>query len=311
MQIVDLHCDSLYKVVTENIGLDSEMLEVKLNLGKNDRRLQCYAIWLPDEISDNAAEQLFYKAADALKSETNRCNIKLLTNSDIPAGFADNKYSALFIVENGKALNGKLENIKKFADMGVKMMTLTWNAQNSIGDGAEVDNPSGITEFGRKVISEMEKHNIIVDVSHASEKLFYDVAEIAKRPFVASHSNARAITNHNRNLSDEQFKIILNFNGLVGINFHKEFISNTPSDANKFDILRHIEHFLSLGGENIICIGSDFDGCDLPNDIKDSDFLAELYETMLKENYKESLIQKIFYNNALKFYENFDNQRIM
>lgn len=311
MQVIDLHCDSLYKVVTQNIGLDSDSLEVKLDLNQNDKRLQNYAIWLPDDISDNDAEKLFFKAANALKTECNRCNIKLLTSTDIPASFNDNKYSALFTVENGKALNGKLENVKKFAEMGVKMITLTWNEKNIIGGGAESDNASGLTDFGRKAVCEMEKYNIIADVSHASEKLFYDVAEIAERPFVASHSNSKTVTNHKRNLSDEQFKIILKINGLIGINFHKDFLSNTPSNANKFDVLRHIEHFLSLGGENIICLGSDFDGCDLPKDIKGSDFFAELYETMLKENYKESLINKIFYNNALNFYENFDNQRIM
>lgn len=311
MQVIDLHCDSLYKVVTQNIGLDSDSLEVKLNLNQNDKRLQNYAIWLPDDISDNEAEKLFFKAANALKAECNRCNIKLLTSTDIPASFNDNKYSALFTVENGKALNGKLENVKKFAEIGVKMITLTWNKKNIIGGGVESENASGLTDFGRKAVCEMEKHNIIVDVSHASEKLFYDVAEIAKRPFVASHSNSKAVTNHKRNLSDEQFKIILKINGLIGINFHKDFLSNTPNNANKFDVLRHIEHFLSLGGENIICLGSDFDGCDLPKDIKGSEFFAELYETMLKENYKESLINKIFYNNALNFYENFDNQRIM
>lgn len=311
MQVIDLHCDSLYKVVTQNIGLDSDSLEVKLDLNQNDKRLQNYAIWLPDDISDNDAEKLFFKAANALKTECNRCNIKLLTSTDIPASFNDNKYSALFTVENGKALNGKLENVKKFAEIGVKMITLTWNEKNIIGGGAESDNASGLTDFGRKAVCEMEKYNIIADVSHASEKLFYDVAEIAERPFVASHSNSKTVTNHKRNLSDEQFKIILKINGLIGINFHKDFLSNTPSNANKFDVLRHIEHFLSLGGENIICLGSDFDGCDLPKDIKGSDFFAELYETMLKENYKESLINKIFYNNALNFYENFDNQRIM
>lgn len=311
MQVIDLHCDSLYKVVTQNIGLDSDSLEVKLDLNQNDKRLQNYAIWLPDDISDNDAEKLFFKAANALKTECNRCNIKLLTSTDIPASFNDNKYSALFTVENGKALNGKLENVKKFAEIGVKMITLTWNEKNIIGGGAESDNASGLTDFGRKAVCEMEKYNIIADVSHASEKLFYDVAEIAERPFVASHSNSKTVTNHKRNLSDEQFKIILKINGLIGINFHRDFLSNTPSDANKFDVLRHIEHFLSLGGENIICLGSDFDGCDLPKDIKGSDFFAELYETMLKENYKESLINKIFYNNALNFYENFDNQRIM
>lgn len=311
MRVIDLHCDSLYKAVTQNIGLDSNSLDVKLDLKKNDKRLQCYAIWLPDNLSGNEAEKMFLYAAMLLKSECKRCNIELIQNGEDIVGCFKNHYSALFTVENGSALNGKIENVKLFADMGVKMITLTWNCKNQIGDGAEVKAPKGITEFGKSAVAEMEKDNIIVDVSHASEKLFYDVAEIAKRPFVASHSNSKAVTDHNRNLTDEQFKIIANNGGIVGINFHKAFLADDPEKANKFDILKHIDRFLSLGGENNVCLGSDFDGCDLPNDINDSRFFDELYEIMLKGNYKESLINKIFYDNALKFFESFDNQRIM
>ena len=311
MRVIDLHCDSLYKAVTQKIGLDSNSLDVKLDLKKNDKRLQCYAIWLPDNLSGNEAEKMFLYAAMLLKSECKRCNIELIQNGEDIVGCFKNQYSALFTVENGSALNGKIENVKLFADMGVKMITLTWNGKNQIGDGAEVKAPKGITEFGKSAVAEMEKDNIIVDVSHASEKLFYDVAEIAKRPFVASHSNSKAVTDHNRNLTDEQFKIIANNGGIVGINFHKAFLADDPEKANKFDMLKHIDRFLSLGGENTVCLGSDFDGCDLPNDINDSRFFDELYEIMLKGNYKESLINKIFYDNALKFFESFDNQRIM
>lgn len=311
MRVIDLHCDSLYKAVTQKIGLDSNSLDVKHDLKKNDKRLQCYAIWLPDNLSGNEAEKMFLYAAKLLKSECKRCNIELIQNGEDIVGCFKNQYSALFTVENGSALNGKIENVKRFADMGVKMITLTWNCKNQIGDGAEVKASKGITEFGKSAVAEMEKDNIIVDVSHASEKLFYDVAEIAKRPFVASHSNSKDVTDHNRNLTDEQFKIIANNGGIVGINFHKAFLADDPEKANKFDILKHIDRFLSLGGENTVCLGSDFDGCDLPNDINDSRFFDELYEIMLKGNYKESLINKIFYDNALKFFESFDNQRIM
>lgn len=312
MQVVDLHCDSLYESVTQNIGLDSDKLEVKLNLNNDDRRLQCYAIWLPDNLSGEEAESLFLKAHKKLNDECKRCQINLLKRGDnIRALLKQNKYCAYFTVENGSAVNGKLENINKFAQMGVKMITLTWNDSNIIGDGAEVANPKGLTYFGKSVIGEMEKCGIIVDVSHASEKLFYDVAELSKLPFVASHSDSAKITPHKRNLTDEQFKIIAKSGGLVGINFHREFLSQYPQTSNKYDIIRHIDHFLSLGGENTICLGSDFDGCDLPDDISGSDFFSELYELLLRHNYKERQIKKIFCDNALNFFENFDNQRIM
>ncbi|MBR1482058.1 MAG: membrane dipeptidase, partial [Ruminococcus sp.] len=185
--------------------------------------------------------------------------------------------------------------------------TLTWNASNPLGDGAEVRKASGITGFGKKVVAEMEKYHIVVDVSHACEKLFYDVAAAAKKPFVASHSNAASVTPHCRNLTDEQFLVIKQAGGVVGMNFHNAFLNTHPENACTQDIIRHIEHFLSLGGEDVVCFGSDFDGGTLPQDIADSRVYHKIYDELCRRNYKESLIKKIFYENALNFFENFDN----
>ena len=309
MRLIDLHCDTLYKSVTENISLDCEKMEVKPFVNKG---LQCYAIWIPDEYSGDKAEEIFLKSANLLQSETKRLGIRLVGKNDrINDIFKKNDYLACLTLENSLVLNSKLENVKKFADLGVKIMTLTWNGRNSVGDGSEIENPVGITDFGKAVISEMEHHNIVVDISHASDKLFYDIAEIAKRPFIATHSNSRSITWHKRNLTDDQFEIIKNNGGIVGLNFHNAFLSDDPDKASKYDLLKHTEKFLSLGGENTIAIGSDFDGCTLPGDIFGSVSMDEIYEMFLCENYKESLIRKIFYENALKFFENFDKERIM
>ncbi|MDP4120195.1 MAG: membrane dipeptidase, partial [Bacillota bacterium] len=200
---------------------------------------------------------------------------------------------------------GKLENVKLLSEHGVRAMTLTWNGQNEIGSGVCVENPRGITSFGRGVIHEMEKYKIAVDVSHASEKLFYDVADIAKRPFIATHSNSRAICPHKRNLTDEQFEIISKSGGIVGLVFARDFLTDNV-EAKMKDIIRHAEHFLSIGGENSICLGSDFDGTDIPKDMTGIESLETLYELFLRENYNESLLNKIFFENALNFYQNFD-----
>lgn len=312
MNLFDLHCDTLYKAVTQKLPLDDKSMQVSQILGDDDKRLQCYAIWIPDDYSPEKAEQIFYSAYKKLSDECERLNIKLIgQNESISECFNNNKYSALFTIENSTALNGKIENVEKFAKLGVKIITLTWNASNAVGDGADVSNSKGITDFGKRVLREMENNGIVVDVSHASDRLFYDVAEIASRPFIATHSNSRSVTNHRRNLTDEQFKIIKDRNGIVGINFHRDFLSDNPDSASKYDLLNHIDKFLSLGGENTVCIGTDFDGCNLPDDITGSESFAEIYEMLLKHNYKESVIRKIFYENALNFFENFDNRRIM
>ena len=312
MNLFDLHCDTLYKAVTQNLPLDDKSMQVSQILNKDSKRLQCYAIWIPDVFTPEKAEEIFYSANKKLYDECERLNIKLIgQNESISKCFKNNNYSALFTIENSTALNGNIENVEKFAKLGVKIITLTWNAANAVGDGADVSNSKGITDFGKRVVREMEHNGIVVDISHASDKLFYDVAEIANRPFIATHSNSRSVTNHIRNLTDEQFKIIKDRNGIVGINFHRDFLSDNPDSASKYDLLKHIDKFLSLGGENTVCIGTDFDGCSLPDDITGSESLAEVYEMLLIQNYKESVIRKIFYENALNFFENFDNSRIM
>ncbi|MCI6616171.1 membrane dipeptidase [Ruminococcus sp.] len=312
MNLFDLHCDTLYKAVTNNLPLDDKSMQVSQILCEDNKRLQCYAIWIPDDYTPEKAKQTFFSAYQRLTSECKRLNIKLIEqNESISDAFKNNKNSALFTIENSTALNGKIGNVEKFAKLGVRIITLTWNASNAVGDGADVSDSKGITDFGKSVVREMEKYGVVVDVSHASDKLFYDVAEIATRPFAATHSNSRFVTNHRRNLTDEQFKIIKERNGIVGINFHRDFLSDNPDSASIYDLLKHINKFLSLGGENVICIGTDFDGCNLPYDITGSESLAEIYEMLLRHNYKESLIRKIFYENALNFFENFDNRRIM
>lgn len=312
MHIIDLHCDTLYKAVMNNMPLDAKENEVLFEPDRADCKLQCYAIWLPDNFSGEKAEQTVFAAAGKLREECDRLGIRLLhQGDDIHNQFAANRNTAILTIENGSALNGKIENVQRFSDMGVKMMTLTWNAHNRIGDGADVKSSKGITAFGCSVLQEMERTGIIVDVSHASEKLFYDVAENTQRPFVASHSNAYSITRHRRNLTDEQFKVFVQRNGLVGINFHNAFLNDAPDKANINDIIRHIEHFLALGGEDCLCFGSDFDGGTLPKDIKNSRIYNKIYEMCLKQGYSDTLIRKIFYKNALKFFENFDNHQIM
>ena len=255
---------------------------------------------------------MFFESADYLKSECNRLGIELLGIGE----FTDNAFSkyrnsAFFTVENGKALNGKIENVKRFAKIGVRIMTLTWNEMNEIGSGVLSEDKCGLTDFGKLAVAEMEKYGIVIDISHASDELFYDVVNQTNKPFIATHSDSRTITQNPRNLTDEQIKIIIQRGGLIGLNLHNAFLNNNPDKACMNDILKHCEYMLSLGCENSLCFGTDFDGCDLPRDIVGSDSIGEIYELFLRNNYNESVLKKIFYENAYNFFENFDNQRIM
>lgn len=308
MKYFDLHCDTIYECLAKGCNMDNPAFHITTDKVKSySTYIQCFAICVPEEIRGDAATQMFISSYNKLIEQCNKYNFKLIKNySDILEVVKNGGKGAIFTVENASVLAGKIENIELFKKFGVKFVTLTWNGRNELGAGAKVTHSNGITSFGINVIKELERNNIIVDVSHSSDRLFNDVMIYSTKPVAATHSNSRTITNNKRNLTDSQFISIAKKGGIVGLNFFREFLNNEPDKANKYDILRHTEHFLSLGGENSVAIGADFDGCRLPDDIGGINDIEEIYNLFLRENYKESLVNKIFFENAIKFCENFD-----
>jgi membrane dipeptidase len=257
-----------------------------------------------DEYRGDKATDYFDRTYHTFKNEIllNRAYIMQCQNAgDFQKAEKEQKCGAILTVEGGSATAGNIERIWYMAALGVKIMTLTWNGTNEIGDGANVKDGTGLTEFGKKAVAEMEYMGIVVDVYHASASLFYDVASIAKKPFIATHSNSRTVCNHRRNLTDEQFCIIRDTGGIVGLNFCKFFLKE-DGNADLADIMKHIDHFLSLGGENVLSIGSDFDGTDMPKNITGIESMEPLYDALLKQNYSQSLVDAIFFGNAYKFF---------
>lgn len=302
MKIFDLHCDTLFEALKENKSLNCADFHISLDkAAKYDEWIQCFAVFIPDEYRSSAAFDLFVRAKKKLDSEIAANRKLLLCNSGNDIQNSIYRCKAILTVEGGAALAGDLSNLDFLHSQGVKMMTLTWNDKNEIGNGCGVKNAAGLTPFGRQVVKKMESLHMIIDISHASDSLFYDVAKNTQKPFVASHSNSREICSHRRNLTDDQFQVVKSRNGLVGINFCKDFLNdkNTP---NMHDIIRHVEHFLSLGGENIVALGSDFDGADIPHDLLGLQSMGNLYELFLKHRYQEQLVQDIFFNNAYNFF---------
>lgn len=300
MQFFDLHCDTLYKAVTEQTSLNEPTYEVSIDRGKSfNKWRECTAIWIPDGITDKDATELFTLAYIKLCHDSNAHGINICKNGN---GTAD--HEMLFTVENGAVLGNDLSKVDLLSDCGVRMLTLTWNAENHIGGGADAQSV-GLTDFGKACIKRLEESSIVIDMSHASDKLFYDVFEHTEKPIAASHSNSRAVCNHRRNLTDDQFKLISQRGGVVGLNFHRDFLSENPQNASLKDVLDHAEHFLSLGGEDSLCIGSDFDGSDIPKDLSCIEKIPNLYEAFLKIGYTEQLVQKIMYDNAHNFFSRF------
>lgn len=305
MQLFDLHCDTLYRAYTEKSTLFNDSFHISFNKSKGiSPYIQCLAVWIPDEYRGENAKNLFLGCAEKLKEQIEGTDIKqCITKTDIESVTAKNGTGVILTVEGGAVLEGKIENIKLLKKYGVKMMTLTWNGKNELGDGIGEENDSGLSDFGKTAVKELEKNDIIIDVSHAGIKMFYDVAEIAEKPFCASHSNSKTVTPHRRNLTDEQFSIIKNSGGLAGLNFCRDFLNKIATNAEMYDIIKNAEHFLSLGGEKTLALGGDFDGADIPHDMSGLKSMPKLYELFLKY-YNQSLVDDIFFNNAFNFFRN-------
>lgn len=302
MRLFDLHCDTLLAAMNAGKELRRNDLQLSLEQGSAfSTWIQTTAVFVEDSIKGEAARSLFDRAETFLHGQlAQNPEFRFCSEAEDFVQVGQNTGKGVMLsIEGGTPLMGELSRVRALRERGVRMMTLTWNGSNEIGGGAGA--PGDLTAFGREVIPEMEHCGMAVDISHASDELFADVAELAQKPFVASHSNSRAVCPHRRNLTDAQFSEIVRRGGLVGINLYPAFITG-EEDASLDDIYRHIEHFWSLGGERVTAIGTDFDGASMPSCIPDLAHLERLAEYLLGKNTKESLVDDLFFNNAYNFF---------
>ncbi len=308
MRFFDLHCDTLYRIVNEKQGIYKNDFHVSLSKASIYKPyIGCFAVWIPDEMRGKEAFEFLEKCANKLFSEEKKLNGEFILckeKSDMENVIAKEQKGIILTLESSAALMGDISKVKFMHELGVKIITLTWNGSCEAGDGIGVSSPIGLTQFGKTLISELERHNIVIDVSHASEKLFYDVCSVSSKPFIATHSNSKSICDHRRNLLDDQFKIIKNLGGIVGVTFCDSFLKE-PGSSGFEDILRHVDYFLSLDGQNTVCIGSDFDGSNIPSTMHGIESIQSLYEYFLKKNFKSEILDKIFFSNAYNFLNNF------
>lgn len=305
MRLFDLHCDTITECYTSNKRLRDNNLSLSPKKGKYiSGWCQVFALWIQNEYRGQAAcdhyDQLYNCFLKEL-AENNESLIFCKSASDIKATISSNKIAAILSVEGGAALAGRIDRLRHMYDCGVRLMTLTWNGQCEVACGSDVQGGGGLTPFGFEVIKEMEKLNMIIDVSHLNDVGFYEVAENTNKPFVATHSNSRTIKNHCRNLTDEQFKIIRDRKGLVGLNFYDGFL---PDDRKSGcdGVLRILYHFLELGGGDIVAIGSDFDGATMCEDLNGIDKLRLLYEYLICNGISETTVKKLFFDNAMDYF---------
>ncbi|MDD5964830.1 MAG: membrane dipeptidase [Oscillospiraceae bacterium] len=306
--LIDLHCDTLTDWEYTSTGnpntLDDPKRVLSLsNMPKGVNWAQFYAVFIPDEHRGQRAIDYFeknrinfYRQMGLFSDRVAPCR----NADDMEAAWTAGKTAAFLTVENGSAFAGRIDRVAKLAEQGVCAVTLTWNGENEIGSGNVTDH--GLTEFGKAAVREMEKQKILVDVSHLNDHSFFDFLEVAEKPFLATHSNARAICSHKRNLTDDMLHEMRHRDCLIGLNYYIKFIRDDGKVTGVDDLYRHIAHFFDLGLQKNLALGSDFDGAELPDYLDTPTKTMDIYEYLLAHGISQEEADGIFYRNAWEFF---------
>lgn len=293
----DAHCDT----ITRFRPLRQNRLHIDLDrLSAFAPSAQIFALWAPPHAARPATFRLLMHRMEA-ELARNRDVVTLCKSAqDIRRVAGEGKIAALLSVEGAELLGCSVAGLVSAHRRGVRAVNLTWNSNNALC-GAAVRSGGGLTQAGRRFVEAAWALGVAVDLSHASDAAFWDVLDCAARPVLCSHSNARALCDHPRNLSDEQIRAVIENGGCIGLNLCPDFIGRS---LDMPAVLEHVEHILSLGGERTLCLGADLDGVEaLPAGFTGVESMADLYVALLQRNYSEELVQDIFYRNLLRYME--------
>ncbi len=298
MRFFDLHCDTLYEMYSQNCSLYQNNLHIDLQKGSRfSPWFQVFAIWIPDTLQGEKALSFFQNVWCYAKEQEKKYTkyISFVNNKEeSQKAVREGKCAAILAVEGGSLLASKPETMAQLALQGVKVITLTWNGSNELGNGCLSNLKGGLTTLGKEVVRNMARHGLVVDVSHLNEAGFWDVAEMVDKPFIATHSVSATVNKHPRNLSDSQFAQIRDSGGVVGINFCSDQLGRLDFET----IYRHINHFCECDGENIVAIGTDFDGTTLTPPWNNMGVMEQLSEFLIKKGFSSVMTDKLFFKNA-------------
>lgn len=308
MRIIDMHCDTLiegWRHPERSFVSGENSINLDL-LKENDALAQFFAIYLSRQEMETMDPYDILKAIYGYYTKVMEENSHVIrpafSAEDIIRNRDAGLLSAFLTVEDGVFIDGKMERVEEVYDMGVRLLTLLWGYENSVGypcsDDLEIHH-KGLKPFGIEVVERMNELGMIIDTSHMSEGGFYDVAKYSKKPFVASHSCARALCNHKRNLTDDQLKTLGNAGGMVGINFECSFLKDGSEHATIDQIIEHLLYMKDKAGIEAIGFGSDFDGIDDNGELVNYSGFTRLLGAM-ERKFTEGEIDKICTLNALR-----------
>lgn len=309
MLIVDGHCDTVQVALDKNVDLENESLSFNLKQAVEKAPiLQMTAAFI-----NPSYEKPFQRACDIIQHFERQLEKypkklrQVKKKEDILKVEQESKIGCLLTIENGRAIENRLENIEYFYSKGVRVMSITWNEDNLLGCGALTKQDNGLTKLGKEYIQRLNEKKIIVDVSHSSQNTFWDAMKISEEPIVATHSCCYSLCQHPRNLKDEQIKQIAKNGGIIGVCYCTNFLSETGIAGTK-EIAKHIAYIANLVGVNYVGLGSDFDGLDeeeIPTDLKSIGQIDNLIQELKQVGFHEDEIEKIMGRNWLKVLEKF------
>jgi membrane dipeptidase len=308
MKIIDGHCDVLWKL-SEDMNLDFNQknhLERSLQLTYQDMKLyksyiQNFAIFHDPPRNENSSfDKIQRSINDFYDKIINQTDLHpIMTREKMLDVYEHNKRGALLSLESCDWLDTPEIQLNHLFDLGVRILSLTWNHSNWAADGVYGNTHEGVSKRGMDFFRQSQKMQMIIDVSHLSDNAFAQISSESTRPLVATHSNCRAICDHPRNLTDQQILWLIENNGVIGLNFVPMFIDKARANIYKF--IKHIEHVLELGGSHHIAIGSDFDGIDrLISGIAHAGHFLQLHEE-LQKHYSDKIVQQILHENWFHF----------
>lgn len=302
MNIFDLHCDALLRL-WENKGKASfedepNMDVTRARLEEGGVKVQAFAIWIDPDIPTTSQFDVVLEQVKLFHQQVIGGNIRHVKDWDELDTLKDHEIGAILTLEGVDAIGNDLTKLEMLVELGVRSVGLTWNQANLAADGVGEPRGGGLTTFGKEIVHFHNERQILTDVSHLSERAFWDVLEIAEYP-IATHSNAKRVCDHPRNLSDSQIKAMIEREAMIHVVYSPDFIKK-DGPAEISDLIKHIDHICSLGGVQHVGLGSDFDGISqkvigLEHAGKSQNLIAELLKNFSKEE-----VEGFAYRNFLR-----------
>lgn len=300
--MIDLHCDTIMQLLDHPDSGDLYRNTWKIDIEKLQKahsKVQDFALF----INLGKTNDPYGRYEEMRNLCTSQIHLygehiqHVLSYQDVESVYETGKIGALMSIEEGGVLGGDLDKLKQAYQDGVRLITLTWNYPNGLGEPHCGEQHKKLTSKGVEFVEAMQDLGIIVDCSHLNDAGTEQLGDILDVPFIASHSNAREVTAHTRNLPDNLIKLIANKGGVIGLNFAQSFLGTSPISRIE-DIVKHGLYLINKGGENVVALGTDFDGIKPDTEIKDTSEMYRLYDAFKEAGLSVEQCEKLFWKNA-------------